>query len=246
MAASMMIPANQASGAFQRWEPEDFALSVPEQAVGPDPVPEDGNVAAAMPATEQPAEDLPFEIVPGVALPTAEDIERIQHDAAREGYAAGYEEGAARGRMEAAELHQMLTGLDEALSHMDQQIAHEIQALALEIARQVVRDTVVERPEALLTVIREALNQLPQQHATIRLNPADAALARQYIGEHFDSVAHRIVEDDHILRGGCTVEAAGTQIDAQLQTRWRRVVEHLSQDAAQFDDHARGANGHGQ
>ncbi|MDQ8021161.1 MAG: flagellar assembly protein FliH [Moraxellaceae bacterium] len=243
MAASMMIPANQASGAFQRWEPEDFALAAPEPQPEPESLPQQD---APVEAAAQPAEEAPFELIPGVTLPTAEDIERIQQDAAREGYAAGYEEGAARGRMEAAELHQMLTGLDESLSRMDQEIAHEIQALALEIARQVVRDTVVERPEALLTVIREALNQLPQQHATIRLHPADAALARQYIGEHFDSVAHRIVEDDHILRGGCTVEAAGTQIDAQLQTRWRRVVEHLSQDATQFEDHVRGSGSHGQ
>lgn len=222
-----LIPANQASGAFQRWQLEAFDRT-------PAPPPPGATVTTAEPAAVQTAETL--EIAPGVALPTAEDVERIEQEAYRQGYAAGYEEGSARGRLEAAELHQLLTGLDEALKSLDQNVAEELQNLALEVARQVVRDTLVQRPESVLAVIREALGHLPHQHVTLRLNPADAQLSRQYIGEHFENVSHRIVEDDAIVRGGCVVEASGTQIDAQVPTRWRRVVEALNRDLARYSD----------
>jgi len=182
------------------------------------------------------AESGPLEIAPGVPLPTLEDVERIQQEAHREGYAAGYEEGSARGRMEAAELHQMVLAMDEALGQFDQEVAEELQALAIEIARQVVRDTIQAKPEVILAVVREAMQTLPQQTATLRVNPEDVQLVRRYVGEHYEDLAHRVAEDDSVQRGGCIIESAGGQIDAQVRTRWRRVVESLSLSAAEALD----------
>lgn len=216
-----IIPKHQASGAFRRAEFASFDAPI---------------AVADPPAAEEPAAEPVFEVAPGVPLPTAEDVERLQQDAWKEGYAAGYEEGSARGRMEAAQLHQLLQAMDAAMSQLDQEVAEEIQALALEVARQVLRDTLDAKPESLLTVIREALAQLPQQAATVRVHPEDVELVRQYLGEQFDSIGHRVVEDSNVERGGCLVEAAGSQIDAQITTRWRRVVEHLSRSAAQYNE----------
>jgi flagellar assembly protein FliH len=124
--------------------------------------------------------------------------------------------------------------MHEAFTHLDQEVAEEIQALALEVARQVVRDSLAAQPESVIAVIREALTQVPQQGATVRVNPADAELVRQYLGEQFGSTGHRLREDDEVLRGGCLIESEGGQIDAQITTRWRRVVENISRSAAQF------------
>ncbi|MDP5240785.1 flagellar assembly protein FliH [Uliginosibacterium sp. 31-16] len=219
-----VIPRNQASNAYQRLAFEQFdAPPVQERPASP-------------PEPVTPAVDAPLEIAPGVSLPTLEDIERIQQEAQRDGYAAGYEEGIARGRMEAAELHQMVQALDEAMSTLDQQVADEIQALAIEIARQVVRETLSVRPEIILAVCREALQSLPQQGAIIHANPTDVQLLRRYMEEHYEGIGHRVVEDDSILPGGCSIESAGGQIDAQVQTRWRRVVENLTLTASEFLD----------
>lgn len=223
---SSVINQNQASGAYVRLEFDRFdAPPVASQA--PDPVEE---------TSQAPAEDGPLEIAPGVTLPTLEEIERISSEAQREGYAAGYEEGSARGRLEAAELHQLLESLDQAMNNFDQEVAEEIRALAIEIARQVVRDTLAVKPEVILSVAREALQSLPQQGALLRVHPEDLQLVRRYLEEHFEGMAHRVIEDAAVSRGGCLIDSAGGQIDAQVETRWRRVVESLSRTAAEFLD----------
>lgn len=224
-----VIPCNQASNAFQRLRFDQFDAPSPVE-------PEAAREPAQAPLESEPAGNLPLEIAPGVSLPTLEDIERIQQDAQHEGYAAGYDEGVARARMEAAELHQLVQSLDTALSQLDQEVANEMQALAIEIARQVVRETLSVKPEIILGVVREALQSLPQQAATIHAHPDDVQLLRRYMEEHFDAIGHRVVEDDKVLRGGCLIESAGGQIDAQIQTRWRRVVENLTRTAAEYLD----------
>lgn len=160
-------------------------------------------------------------------LPTAEDIERIHGDAHKQGFAAGYEEGTARARMEALRLHTLVEQLDGALGEFDQHVAEELLGLALEIARQVVRQTVAARPTAILDVVREALAQLPHQHATLYLHPEDASLVRSYLGDQLAHLGHRIYEEAALARGGLRMEAGGSHLDASVENRWKRVVEGI-------------------
>ncbi|MFN6961362.1 MAG: FliH/SctL family protein, partial [Rhodocyclaceae bacterium] len=113
----------------------------------------------------------------------------------------------------------------------DQQVADELVALAIEIARQVVRHEVTTRPETIVGVVSEALTQLPHQHAAIHLNPDDAALVRASSGEALAHAGHRIFADPRLEPGDCLLEAGGSQIDASLPTRWRRVIETLGNNA---------------
>lgn len=215
-----IIQSNQASGAYKRVEFASFDRPAPPQEAS----------ATAPPSPEVHR----VELAPGVPLPTADEIDKLHQEAWKDGYAAGYEEGSARGRREAAELHQLLQAFNEALSTFDQEVAEELQALAIEVARQVVRDALQTQPDIVAAVIREALPQLPQQGATIHVHPDDAALVRQYLGDQLSANAHRLLEDEAISRGGCLIDSAGGQIDAQIATRWRRVVENISRSASQF------------
>ncbi len=160
-------------------------------------------------------------------LPTADDVERIHRDAHKQGYDAGYEEGTARARMEALRLHTLVEQLDTALGQFDQQMAEQLLALALEIARQVVGQAVAVRPTVILDTVREALLQLPHQHAAIYLHPEDSSLVRSYAGDQLAHAGHRIFEDPGVARGGVRLEAGGSHIDATLATRWQRVVESM-------------------
>ena len=180
--------------------------------------------------------DVSEEEIPAFRLPTADDIEKLQQEAHREGYAAGYEEGTARVRMEAMRLHSAVEQLEEALAALDTSIAREVLNLSVEIARNVVRQTIRVNPEAVIAVVREAINQLPHQHTAIYLNPEDASVVRSHIGDQLTHAGHRIFEDVTIARGGCKVEAGGSQIDATVPTRWRRIVESLV-DGAEWMDH---------
>ncbi len=232
----MSMNRHQAVGAYQRWDLPSFDTP----AAAPPPAPEPpGSGATELgpditetpplpPVEPPPLPEAAIDPEPDIHLPTAEDIERIHEEARKDGYAAGYEEGTARGRIEAMQFHGLVESLENSMTSLDQEVADEILALATELARQMVRQTLVVRPESVVDLIREALLQLPQAHALIHINPEDLSMAKDYLGEHLSHAGHRLIEDATITRGGVRIEAAGSQIDATVQTRWRRVMDNLS------------------
>jgi len=197
--------------AWERWELAEFD--------GP------GRKPAAKKAEESPSQS-------AAALPTAEEVERIYQQAREEGSRAGYAEGQAKARGEAEQLGRAAAKLDAALSELESGVADELLTLALELARQVVQREIDADPKVLLDVVREALEQLPHQHASIYLNPEDASLVRSYMGDQLAHAGHRILEDTKLARGDCVLEAGGSHLDARVATRWRRVLESLGLDGA--------------
>jgi flagellar assembly protein FliH len=176
---------------------------------------------------------------PGSPAVSEEEAHQIREQARQEGHQAGYAAGKAQaeamGRQEALLLAETLENLERTITELNQAVAEDLLALSIEIARQVVRQTVAVKPEVILGVIREALEQLPLLHAAIHLNPEDASLARLRAGEQLAHAGHRIHEDPKLRRGDVIIEAGGSHLDASLSTRWRRVVEALGQDAPWID-----------
>jgi flagellar assembly protein FliH len=178
-----------------------------------------------------------------VTLPTAEEIEQIQHQAHQEGYQEGLQQGREQGReqgyregrdkveQEARRLDQLLTELNTTLQQLDQDLAQQMLALALGISRQMLRQALQVRPELVLPVVREAINSLPQanQHPQLFLHPQDAALVRSCLEADLAHGHWRVVEDGQITPGGCRLETAQSELDATLESRWRRVLEALGQ-----------------
>jgi flagellar assembly protein FliH len=169
---------------------------------------------------------------PGMPLPTASDIEQIHQQAQEQGYRAGYAEGTEKAHQEAAMLAALIRQMDSALTDLDQRVAEELLALALEVARRVIGQSLAVRPEAILDAVRDALAELPHQHAAIHLHPDDALLVRTHMGEQLAHGGHRILEDGQVTRGGCLIDGGGSQVDATLPTRWRRVLESIGTPAA--------------
>ena len=187
--------------------------------------------------TRQKKNELPAE--PVVVLPTEEEVEAIRRAAQEEGYRLGLEQGRQQGReegyaagkvqadTEAQRLAALVLRLDEAVAGLDQQVADELLALALEIARQVVRQTIALKPETVSAVLQEALTQVPQAHAMIHLHPDDASLMRSYLGDQLSHAGHRLIDDPRLKRGDCIIESGSSQLDASVATRWKRVTETL-------------------
>ena len=167
-----------------------------------------------------------------VLLPTVDEVEAIREQSRKEGFDAGYAEGRAAAMAEAQQLAVTVKKLDAAFEGIEGRVADELLALAVEIGRQVVRGEITARPESLLDVVREALAQLPHQHAAIFLNPDDASLVRSYIGDQLGHAGHRINEDPQLKRGDCVIESGSSQVDATVATRWRRIIDSLGVDAA--------------
>lgn len=156
-----------------------------------------------------------------------EAVARICAEARLDGHREGYAAGRDDARREAARLARAADELERALAEFDQQVADELLALAVEIARQIVRGEVSARPNTILTVVHEALAQLPHQHATIFLHPDDASLVRSFAGDALAHAGHRILDEPRLKPGDCVLESGSSQVDATLATRWRRVIESL-------------------
>lgn len=167
-----------------------------------------------------------------VALPTADQLERIQRQAHEEGFAAGYQEGRLKAQAEAQRLQQLLDGLAQELLQFDQHLTQDLLTLALDIARQMLLQALKVRPELVLPVVREALDCLPQfnQHAHLVLHPEDALLVRAHMGDQLAHSGWKIVEDGQVERGGCRMETAHSQVDATPASRWQRIVAALGRD----------------
>ncbi len=254
----MSISRHQAVGAYRRWEPPAFDERDVAQPAAPPTA-----ATMAPESIPTPEETVAASLPEGFRLPTAEDIERIHEEARAAGYAEGYEagrkegeqagqeagraagheagyeaghsEGKAQAEEERERLRALASSFDQSLAHFDEEVAEELLALAIEIARQLVGHTLATRPDAIAETIHTALLQLPQEHAHIYLSPEDITLVREQLGEQFGQAGHRLVEDDSLTRGGCRIESPGAQIDATVETRWRRVLEHLGQPNAAWE-----------
>lgn len=181
-----------------------------------------------------------------VAAPAAERSDRntaaLLDASRRAGYELGFESGRIDGlkagreaaseeaRQAAALMAQAIARLDGAVADLEQSVADELLALAVEIARKVINQAIVVQPEAILATVREALAQMPPQHAMIHLNAEDAALLRSHAGEQLTRAGHRIQEDPQLGRGDVVIEAGGAHLDARLATRWQRVIAAIDQD----------------
>ncbi len=229
--APPIIPKEKLS-AYERWEMASFSPAGP--ATGAAAAIAAARAAAASAAAARPTAGVrgdgrASKPDPAIKLPTIDEIEQIHQEAQRAGYAAGYEEGTARTRMEAMRLHTVVESFGQSMAELDGQVAQELLTLALELSRQIVRQALEVKPEVILDVVREALTQLPHQHASIYLHPEDASLVRSYLGDQLSHAGHRIFEEPQISRGGCRIEAAGSQIDASMEIRWQRLLESLGQ-----------------
>jgi flagellar assembly protein FliH len=235
----MAISKDNAAG-FKRWEMTSFGDERPstlaQRAAARDADTQDiqAAMAAAAAAREQ-ARALALaeaQSVPAIPMPTVEEIEAIREAARQEGYAeghaeglhaghaSGYQDGLDQGRAEAAgeliHLQELAVNFGDAVTAADEAISHDVLELSLHLARNMVRTAFEVRPELIIPVVRQAVE--------------DAAIIRDSIGPELDKAGWRIVQDGAIARGGCRVDTASNQIDAQIASRWQRLTQALNKD----------------
>jgi len=232
----VIIPKEELAN-FQRWQAGSFDKKPAAPAVAPAPAP---------PPVEEPVQEAPVAAVVdnAVELPTADDVERIRAAAHAAGYAAGLAEGRMAGEQQARDsalldaqhFNTLIGNLKLALDEVDQSVADELLSLALEVAAQLTRGTIAAKADVLLPIIREAVTTLPLHHGHIvlRLNPGDAAHVRSLLGEEFAQTGTQILEDNAITPGGCLLEAGASEIDATIETRWKRVLEAIGTEPREW------------
>lgn len=237
-----MVNSKDFQPMFKRWEMTSFgderASAVAErQALDA----ARAQAMAAQRATEAPPASM-------TAMISEEELEAIREAARQQGYAegheagmasghaSGHEDGLALGRAEAAaelaNLQDIAATFGDAVTRADEAIAADVLELALHLAKNMVRTAFDVRPELILPVVREAVDYLPslQQPALLILHPEDALIVRGSIGHELEKSGWRLVEDGNVARGGCRIDTASNQIDAQIASRWQRLSHALGRN----------------
>ena len=128
----------------------------------------------------------------------------------------------------------MLDEAVEALRHARNRIQRdtekEIVELVLAVAGRIVGHEVQTNREAIVAVVREALQKVENQDTVvIKMNPADIdfldrlRLPLSSLSRNPDGL--RIEADDSVGIGGCLIETDGGDIDARIESRLRIVGE---------------------
>ncbi|MDO8651606.1 MAG: flagellar assembly protein FliH [Undibacterium sp.] len=216
---SSIVPKGELS-AFQRWEMTSFDEERPA------------------PKAEQVT----------VAKIDTENADKAREIARLEGYASGYQEGYAFGLQEGktdgfavsqeemnaqiSTLQQVNLSLSEQIVSANQSIGQDLLNLAIELAQAMVKIKLEIDPEIIISLVKEAIEQLPsmQQPAQLILHPDDAAIIKSHIGAELDKAGWRIMVDAHIERGGCKLETAHNLLDATVNTRWQRLTDALKKN----------------
>lgn len=213
--------------AYQRWEMTSFGDERP-------------SVVAARKPPPEPVREPEEEVAPPPAYPTEEELADIRERARLEGYrdglAAGRDEALAAGRLASAEelthVRAIALAFGHALAEADQLIANDVLELALHLTKGMLKAALPVRPELILPIVRDAIAYLPvlQQPALLMLHPDDINVVREGLGDELDKGGWRVVEDAGVGRGGCKVDTASNQIDAQAASRWQRLSSALGKD----------------
>ena len=149
--------------------------------------------------------------------------------AEREGREAGYAAGFSAAQAERAQIAIVLGKLASAAGDHEQRLCDEVLDLALVLARQLVGEALAVRREFILPIVSAALKQLPQstQRIELVLNPGDAELVRNFLGNGEFASRCQILSDASIAPGGCLIETEQTEIDVTIPSRWRRLLAAL-------------------
>jgi flagellar assembly protein FliH len=171
----------------------------------------------------------------------AANLARLSEEARQQGHAEGFEQGRKAGleagradaAHEIARLRAMSQNFVTEIARVDETVADEMLTLALDLSKAMLKTALKVRPELVLPVVSEAIRYLPsvQQPALLVLNPQDAEIVRAHMADELNKAGWRVTEDVRMEPGGCRVETASNQIDANIDARWQRIAEALGRQS---------------
>ncbi|CDG21700.1 Flagellar assembly protein fliH [Xenorhabdus poinarii G6] len=158
-----------------------------------------------------------------------------------EGRTQGYEQGIQEGRqagleqgLQEAEQQQqividqwkaLLTEFSHSIDGLDTVIASRLMQLALTAAHHILGQPAVCDGTALLSQIREFIQQEPMFSGKpqLRIHPQNMPLVEQQLGDVLALHGWRLIADNKLHPGGCKITADEGDLDASLATRWQEM-----------------------
>lgn len=221
-------PGSKAGASYNRFIPReelgDFASWKPGSFAG-----------GARPGPAQPAEP-----PPPPPEPTADEW-RARIAAARQaGYQEGYRDGLVAldsfkqsfAQQATAQVGALLDAFDAQFEVLDAQLSQAVSAVAVQLARQVLRVELEQRPELVSVVAAEAVNavMLSARHISVHVHPQDLPLVAEGAEEALQARGGRLYADPAVARGGVMVQSDVGAIDARIGVRWAQAAASLGHD----------------
>jgi flagellar assembly protein FliH len=175
-----------------------------------------------------------------------------------EGFAKGYEEGKAQGieegtvtGVEAGTEQGLLQGketidtlsenwkslidqLNTPLATVEKNIEDQLLNLVVQLTEAVVLQEAKINPDILMAAINTGIKALPSNELTtqIYLHPDDIKLVEEQFGEeHIKESGWKLLPAPQLSIGSCQIENSTSNIDLQMKSRLKQVLEPFLQDA---------------
>jgi len=223
-------PGSKAGNAYTRFIPReelgDFASWQPDAFGGN--ASQGGRAAFAARAAAAAAE------------PTEPDAAewQLRVTAARQaGYQDGYRDGTAAlenfkqnfAQQATAQVGTLLDAFDAQLLALDGEMAQTLARTAVQLAQQVLRTELNQRPELVAKVASEAVNAVMHsaRHIAVHVHPQDLPLVAEGAEEALTARGARLQADSAIARGGVFVQSDVGAIDARIAERWAQAAAAL-------------------
>lgn len=161
----------------------------------------------------------------------------VLEDARREGFAAGYAEGADRAAAEAQgiidEARRVLEEAKSVLPCMLRELEPRILALCLEISRKVLGKELREDPEIVLQMARQGMRALrDEREFSLHVNPLFVAVlegAGDRLAEEFSARSIEVVGDEEMPPDGVVVRTPHGSVDVRIETQLENLAQALAE-----------------
>jgi flagellar assembly protein FliH len=158
----------------------------------------------------------------------AAEAEQLRQEAQQQGYADGYETGHSEGLAQAeaktaaniARMHQVVDHLITERQRLLTETESDLVGLALAISQKVIGDLASSCSAVILHLAARAVDVLgnPDDYE-VHVSPQDYEMVNLALAESSISRTWKLVADEHVTPGGCTVRHGAAQVDARPQAQ---------------------------
>ncbi|MBL4900448.1 MAG: flagellar assembly protein FliH [Colwellia sp.] len=159
-----------------------------------------------------------------------------------EGTAQGVEEGNDKGLAQGKDAidslserwKSLIEQLDKPLASVEKNIEEQLLNLVVQLTEAVVHQEAKTNPDILISAIATGIKALPsnESNTQIHLHPDDIKHVEQQFGEHhIKESGWQLLPAPQLTPGSCQIENSTSNIDLQMKSRLKQVLESFLQDA---------------
>lgn len=155
-----------------------------------------------------------------------------------QGVAEGKEKGLAEGKETIDSLSEkwksLIEQLNKPLADVEKNVEEQLLNLVVQLTEAVVLQEAKTNPDILIAAIATGIKALPSNEVStqIYLHPDDIKNVEQQFGEqHIRDSGWRLLPAPQVSPGSCQIENSTSNIDLQMKSRLKQVLESFLQDA---------------